>query len=752
MGLGIAIAGALGPLLWAGMLAVGAWWASGRGFRQPDGLPRALGAAVLAWAWATLGALALGLCGSLARGPLLAWAATGLGLGGLARALAPPTPERPKSERGPVEGAATIAIALTLWGIVLIGVTWWLQPVNVITDAPIYHLYFAAQWWKSGRLSIVPAPFGDTAVSYLPANGELLFAALMALVDGEVLARSAPIVFLTLAAASAFGIARRLGAGTSAVIVAVCLFVTTLPMLLYSFEANVDVIFVAGYLAAAYFFLAYAQGDGGVGSLALGALAAGGTWGSKATGTVFVPPLLVGAGVAVVLRAGSQRARLAHLLLLALAPGVMAGYWFVRNTWLTGNPLYPLQVSALGRVWLPGWYESSAMQHSPFYMPARDLRVLADAVINVLDPRLALLWAAGMLAAWVSRRNNPAGQWSRVVATLAVANVALYWTIPYRSQQRFLLPAIGLATAPLACLLDRGRWLRWAAVALLALHLVTPSTWPVVPLGRVTNWGLSGLLTNSKQGPVPAIPTVSQWQSIRSWQKLGVELGTTLTSVLLALAAARNWTIVRRDPSPGRWLRAAIATAALVALPCVFVLGVVRGSRLAFPPGALARAWDRLDRLAGPRRARIAYAGTNLVYYLMGRGQRHGVAYVNVDAHRGWRLHDYHREAIARGEPNWPDPRPRWDRLHPDYGAWLANLEAERIDYLFVASQHSIDDLFDIADSEGYPIERAWADVHPESFTLVYGPADGDSVARIYRVHTPGAPRPTSPLHRSDSP
>src|SRR5262245_6565749 len=109
----------------------------------------------------------------------------------------------------------------------------------------------------------------------------------------------------------------------------------------------------------------------------------------------------------------------------------------------------------------------------------------------------------------------------------------------------------------------------------------------------------------------------------------------TLTSVILALAAARTWTMVRRDPTLRRWFRASIVTTALVALPCVFVPGVVRGSRPAFPPVVLARAWDRLDRLAGPRPARIAYAGTNLVYYLMSRGQRHDVAYVNVDAHRG---------------------------------------------------------------------------------------------------------------------
>ena len=55
-------------VLWGGMLGLGGWWASGRWFRQPCGLPRALGTAVLAWAWVTLGALALGLSGYLCAG------------------------------------------------------------------------------------------------------------------------------------------------------------------------------------------------------------------------------------------------------------------------------------------------------------------------------------------------------------------------------------------------------------------------------------------------------------------------------------------------------------------------------------------------------------------------------------------------------------------------------------------------------------------------------------------------------------
>ena len=49
----------------------------------------------------------------------------------------------------------------------------------------------------------------------------------------------------------------------------------------------------------------------------------------------------------------------------------------------------------------------------------------------------------------------------------------------------------------------------------------------------------------------------------------------------------------------------------------------------------------------GPAGSRVAYAGTNIPYYLLGTGLRNEVRYVNIDRHRDWLLHDYHREARA---------------------------------------------------------------------------------------------------------
>jgi hypothetical protein len=113
------------------------------------------------------------------------------------------------------------------------------------------------------------------------------------------------------------------------------------------------------------------------------------------------------------------------------------------------------------------------------------------------------------------------------------------------------------------------------------------------------------------------------------------------------------------------------------------------------------------------------------------------VRYINVDGHRDWLLHDYHRRAKAEGTPTWPDPRPGWDRIRPEYNAWLANLRAERIQILVVARANPAEGVHNVADAEGFPIERGWADAHPETFAPLYGVIERDPLMRIYRVRPP---------------
>ena len=131
----------------------------------------------------------------------------------------------------------------------------------------------------------------------------------------------------------------------------------------------------------------------------------------------------------------------------------------------------------------------------------------------------------------------------------------------------------------------------------------------------------------------------------------------------------------------------------------------------------------------------MAYAGNKIPYYLMGSKLQNDVEYINIDAHRGWMLHDYHRNAPNVGEPSiWPNPFPAWGRLQPDYDAWLANLRAARIDLLVVTRVNIEEGVENVADAARFSIERVWAEAHPEAFRPIYGVEQRDPQFRIFQV------------------
>ncbi len=722
-----------------GVLLLGSFWIARYGLLQPRGLAAVLATAVVFWTGCTLGLEALGALGAISIGPMLAWGAMFLGVGGIVRWLRASAGRDLLAERTAtvLSWDAVIGLAGVLAAALFFGMRSLLLPVKVLSDGPIYHLYFAARWWKAGRLILVAAPFGENAATYFPANGDLWFTWLMASWGGDRLAKVGQSPFLVLAGLAAFGCARLLGAGRSASVVATCWFVSSTLFLLWSFEPNVDTIFVAGYVVAAYFFLRVSLGEGGTAAVILGALAAGLALGTKVVAVVFIPPLLALAIAGTWAQSGAARTKIVRTLAIALVPLVTGGYWYIRNGLLTGNPLYPLEVRLWGHTLWHGWFGPEAMRSSPFYVPLKSWRVLGDLLVGSLDPRLAPLWIGALVGSWALKSPSTTGKrgWIAVFSSMVVVNVALYWVcIPYRTQWRFMLHALGLAVAPLAVFLDRGRWLRRLAVLLLGIHLFTSQNWPFPAREDAIPWDLTRSVQNCFSAPLAPFAKFEQIPQIGApLLRDGLFLSIELCAVLMVWA----WSgISSQSTHLGRRAIAAVALALFLSLGYLEVFSGAIDTRLEFYPvyKSFFIGWQNLEARSGPRGSRVAYAGSNIPYYLLGKGLRNEVRYVNVDRHRDWLLHDYHREARAQGQGNWPDSRPGWDRIHPDFGAWVNNLEAEEIHLLVVTRALPADGVHGSADSETFPIERRWADSHPERFEPLYGAAELDPQFRLYRL------------------
>ena len=730
-------------MIWLGSFAAisgcAAYGFAASALRQDRGWPRVLATAVVMWGWSTIGLQALGACGLLNRSALMAWSGPGLAVGLALRTKRSRSSEDARSSESAswdVPSAATVALLIVTASVLMAPSL--LMPPRVVSDGPIYHLYFAAKWWKAGTIFLVPTPFGETAAPYFPAGGDLLFAGLMALFGGDQPARVGQSPFLLLGFLATVAIARRLGATLPSALIASSWFVTSLPLIVFGFQANVDAIFVAGYLTAIYFGLRYALDGAKVADLALAGLAAGLGGATKPTSVLFIPPLLVLGGAIVLSRPVASRIKARDLSVLLLSAIVPSAFWYARNVLLTGNPLYPLHVEAMGRVWLRGWFPASAMWKSPYYLDVGDWRSLWTIVLVSIDPRLAPAWAAALVGAWRwGREKTSADRWVWAMSILAVLNVATYWLlIPYRTQQRFLLQALGLAAVPLARLLDRGAWLRWLGVALLAVHLLTGMAWPFDRPGTRSPWALSDKVPSSPPAlvslPIASLP----WSRIASEPEAMAYLGSIVWVVASASASAWLWgRAARSGSSRGRWVAVAATMAAIGGYGAAFEM-MTGARRMVFPVyPEYQNGWAAVDRVAPPRGLRVAYAGTNLPFYLMAARLRNDVVYVPVDAHADWLLHDYHRTAADRGDPPlWDTPRPGWDRLHPDYASWRKNLLALRIDLLVVARCVPEEGPFNVADAEEFPIERVWADAHPEAFERIFPKSETGDRMRVYRV------------------
>ena len=724
----------------------GAWLGAKHGGRVEPRAPRVLAAAVLAWGWITVGMEVLGTAGRLDPTALVSWSLAGLAVGGLVAWL------RPVAQGGdPVAApsadslgfAALLATALVAWAGVRLGLVSLIQPVKVVSDGPIYHLYFAARWWRAGRIFPVATPFGEVGATYFWANGELWYSWLMTLAGGDRFAKLGQVPFLWLGGLAVERIARHLKVRPAAARIAALWFVAIGPEFVFAFEPNVDSLLVAGYTLGAYFFLRGLTAPGGVnlGFIILGSLGAGLGMGTKPIGIVFFPPLLLVAMALVGWHArGNVRAGLLGGVAALLPALAMMGYWPIRNAWLTGNLLYPLHVEAVGTTWLRGWFGPGAMSQSPYYIPREDGRAFVDIMLGVFDPRLIPLWLAAALGGWTwwrrrdIARDVAVDRWVWGFTALAAFDLAAYWlVIPYRTQQRFAFPAVALFAVPLARFFDRAGWIRVVAVVLLALHLGTPQTWPFAASEREIPWDLVPGIPNYVPGPLE-IPLTSESLARQTPQRQFRATVKTAVGVLGAAGIGAFATWVRAGSR--RWTLRSLALVWLV--PWVVAASVDLGAQTALPfpffPNYLA-GWTELEARAGPKGARVAYAGTNIPYYLLGSKLQNEVRYVNIDAHPGWLLHDYHQNAANVGEPTtWPNPLPIWDRLRPDYDAWRANLRAERIDLLVVTRVNIPEGAANAADAERFPIERGWADAHPESFRPIYGQAEHDPWFKLYQV------------------
>jgi hypothetical protein len=649
-----------------------------------------------------------------------------------------------------VKIAAILVVGFATWA-ALDGLLYgFFTPVLVDSDAPIYHLPFAIHWARVGQLDFVSTPFGEEGAPYFPANGDLWLTWLALTSRFAAVIKIGQWPFLPVAGLALYAIARQSGASCPSAAIAAGLWCCLPLTLRQSSVANVDLIWTAFYFIAVVFVMRYREASrshlNAFRELWLAALSLGIVLGTKSVGLVYAPLLIApviwmtwvrGPSAAAGSIVGStdhtpdnplNRAHRRPSLAMrfrgigVVIAGILlpSGYWFARNLWMTGNPLYPLDVSWFDHRILVGWYDTSAMRETAYHIRVYDWPLLESRLVYTAGPFLLGLWFMCIIAGMLATIRTIGAEMKNDVqflSVLAVLHVGIYWfVLPYNTQERFLLPALGVGLVPLSTWISRWPWLIW-------------------PLGLV----LMGHLSMALFGGATNMDDVS-FRTLRTLVEIGAG-GHGITFVG-SLVVAGTLALERRKFG---W----ILSSAVIATGCVLYAAPLasffsRNPERGFYPAIgfgtrMLPAWQIVEQESRPAPARIAYAGGNLPYYLLGSDYRNEAIYVNTNRHRSWLPHDYHKARRLAGKSDTAAiPWPQWYREEADYQAWLKNLRAEQIDLLFVSrtnlhgrSSSRPDELLP------FPIERIWADAHPEEFEyLGPQPATQGSIpwACVYRL------------------
>jgi hypothetical protein len=610
--------------------------------------------------------------------------------------------------------------------------------VKVVSDGPIYHLYFAARWWQEGRIGWIPIPFGESAAPYFPANGDLWFMTLVGWTGNLLLAKVGQVPFWFLGGWWLYRLCMTLGGSRAASVIATTIWMTLSPLALFSFEPNVDTIFSAWFIVSILFYIqldlfrrnATTTEKQNKILLTHSLLAAGLAWGTKAPGIVFIPPWIVFLTAReLIISQKTKKIQSKQSIFMFFGQWAVAIspllFWWIRNAIATGNPLYPLPVEVAGITIFDGWYGTQVMRQSPYYLPFSEFGALADIMLSVLDPRLTWLYPLSIVAAFISLLKNKtvADRWNCILVLFGLLTIAIYWClIPYRTQQRFFLHGLALFAPAMAMAIGRLPGLGCICTALAAVHLFSPQGWPFLPAAGEPAWDFSRFVPNRMPGLVPAGEILGRLlnNDFRALMLIAFGLGTAISSL-----GGKNMT------------RAGLGLCVSALIGACYFEQIQfdktgRGQRFPVFPD-YERAWAAFDRTTRENPVRVAYTGTNLAVYLMSPRLENHVEYINCNSQTDWMPHDYHLAQPA-GKRRWPHPRPTWERLEKDYDAWLGNLKKKKIDIVVVARANPDEGRLNPFDGLGFPIERSWMDAHPEHFEPVYGVREADPEMRIYAV------------------
>lgn len=250
-------------------------------------------------------------------------------------------------------------------------------------DALWYHLPMIGYIMQEGAIrEIANHWFINQWINMFPKNIELIFLWNIIFLDSDVIVDLSQLIFTVVGIVSLYSICRKLRIKRNYAVYSSLLFIFTPITILQSTTNYVDVAIAVLFIISVNFIITHRTElqhnnktecvlkEQRVYSLCLAGLATGMLLGSKSSG-----PLFVGILSAVILIQGIQERSFSFkavimnkdqvltnsvkmYILYFLVPVVLlGGYWYMKNWILNGNPVYPMQITILGKTIFKGLYK-----------------------------------------------------------------------------------------------------------------------------------------------------------------------------------------------------------------------------------------------------------------------------------------------------------------------------------------------------------------------------------------------------------
>ena len=353
-------------------------------------------------------------------------------------------------------------------------------------DVMSYHLQIPREWFDAGRI----IPLHHNAFSYFPMGMEMHDLLAMHVLGGPwaamYLCQFMSLAMGGLTVLGVVGAVRQFGGHPT--IAWLCgLMTACVPWtLMLSSVAYVEPAVMLYTLLAAVWAMV------GLRSAGIRPMAVAGTMAGFACGAKYTSFAMIAVPLVAIWPLVAWRIRVRQLwrpwLTAAVACGVVASPWLIRNIVWTGNPVFPLATGIFGRAhFTQDQVDRYRTAHAPPVAERPVPQRLKAAVDRVLiDPEYGYLFPALVIAAFLMA----AVQRQHLLLLSLIVVLALVWLLATHDMPRFLTPAIPLGAVLVGIVLPRAKAAQAAIGGLLVVQSVFGVFWtwqhlsPRLDLGR----------------------------------------------------------------------------------------------------------------------------------------------------------------------------------------------------------------------------------------------------------------------------